>query len=135
MFAARRFASAAPVLIRHRVAAGFHSSAPAFVKVGDKIPDVELMEGSPGNKVSIAEELKGKGLIIGRFMLSAKKDISSLQTTLYTFDAMQLPDLESCLDCFQAFLRPIALLAQTLISLATSTVPNSRMPVRSSWFL
>jgi 2-Cys peroxiredoxin 5 len=36
-----------------------------FVKVGDKIPDVELMEGSPGNKVSIAKELKGKGLIIG----------------------------------------------------------------------
>ena len=28
-------------------------------------PNVELMEGSPGNKVSIADELKGKGLIIG----------------------------------------------------------------------
>ncbi|PVH97289.1 Redoxin [Periconia macrospinosa] len=44
----------------------FHQSPPAFVKVGDKIPNVELMEGSPGNKVNIADELKtGKGLIVG----------------------------------------------------------------------
>jgi 2-Cys peroxiredoxin 5 len=33
--------------------------------VGDAIPDVELMEDSPGNKVSLAKELKGNGLIIG----------------------------------------------------------------------
>ncbi|RMY55196.1 hypothetical protein D0863_13391 [Hortaea werneckii] len=45
--------------------ASFHASPRAFVKVGDQIPNVELMEGSPGNKVSIADELKGKGLIIG----------------------------------------------------------------------
>ncbi|KAF2640225.1 AhpC/TSA family protein [Massarina eburnea CBS 473.64] len=44
----------------------FHASAPAFVKVGDRIPDVDLTESSPGNKIKIAAELKsGKGLIIG----------------------------------------------------------------------
>lgn len=36
-----------------------------MVKVGDSIPDIELMEDSPGNKVSIPKVLKGKGLIIG----------------------------------------------------------------------
>jgi len=38
-----------------------------FVKAGDAIPDMEvLVEGSPGNKVNLAQELKGKkGLIIG----------------------------------------------------------------------
>jgi len=46
-------------------ARNFHTSAPAFVKVGDVIPNVELVEDSPGNKVSIANELKGKGVIIG----------------------------------------------------------------------
>lgn len=29
------------------------------------MPDVELAENSPGNKLSLAKELKGKGLIIG----------------------------------------------------------------------
>ncbi|KAF2631755.1 AhpC/TSA family protein [Macroventuria anomochaeta] len=62
MFAARQLSLARPV-------AGcrlFHASAPTLVKVGDKLPNVELMENSPGNKVNIAEELKsGKGLIIG----------------------------------------------------------------------
>ncbi|KAG9517200.1 peroxiredoxin, partial [Aureobasidium melanogenum] len=43
----------------------FHASAPIMVKVGDSIPDIELMEDSPGNKVSIPKLLKGKGLIIG----------------------------------------------------------------------
>ena len=46
-------------------ARNFHVSARAFVSVGDNIPDVELVEGSPGNKVSIAKELKANGLIIG----------------------------------------------------------------------
>ena len=36
-----------------------------MVKVGDSIPSVELVEGSPGNKVNLAKELKGKALIIG----------------------------------------------------------------------
>lgn len=44
----------------------FHVSSRAFVQVGDAIPDIELMENSPGNKVSIAQELKkGKGIILG----------------------------------------------------------------------
>ncbi|KAI9654573.1 MAG: hypothetical protein M1831_005334 [Alyxoria varia] len=37
-----------------------------MVKVGDPIPDVELAEGSPGNKVNLRETLSnGKGVIVG----------------------------------------------------------------------
>lgn len=37
-----------------------------MVKVGDRVPDLDvLVENSPGNKVNLAKELKGKGLIIG----------------------------------------------------------------------
>jgi hypothetical protein len=44
----------------------FHASAPALVQVGDKLPNIDLMENSPGNKVNLAAELKsGKGVIIG----------------------------------------------------------------------
>lgn len=45
----------------------FHVSALYnMVQPGDAIPDVELVEKSPGNKVSLAQELaSGKGLIIG----------------------------------------------------------------------
>ncbi|KAF1963365.1 AhpC/TSA family protein [Byssothecium circinans] len=64
MYAMHRLPLARPLAISSRRL--FHASTPAFVKVGDKIPDVELMESSPGNKVKIADELKtGKGLIIG----------------------------------------------------------------------
>ena len=35
-----------------------------MVKVGDSIPDIELVEGNPGNKVNLSKEL-GSGLIIG----------------------------------------------------------------------
>ncbi|KAF9733245.1 hypothetical protein PMIN06_009445 [Paraphaeosphaeria minitans] len=63
MSAARRLPRALPLAAPRRL---FHASSPAFVRIGDKIPDVELHEGSPGNKVKIADELKtGKGLIIG----------------------------------------------------------------------
>lgn len=34
----------------------FHTTRPAFVKVGDELPSVELMENSPGNKVDLARE-------------------------------------------------------------------------------
>ncbi|KAL1794354.1 hypothetical protein ACET3X_007775 [Alternaria dauci] len=62
MFAtARHLPLARPVASRRL----FHASAPAFVKVGDRLPDVELVEGSPGNKVNLVNELTGKGLIIG----------------------------------------------------------------------
>ena len=58
---------------RHRLAAVsrarlFHTSRTAYVKVGDRLPDLAdvLMESSPGNKVNLAQELSiGKGLIIG----------------------------------------------------------------------
>lgn len=43
----------------------FSTTSPAFVNRGDAIPDLDLVEGSPGNKVNLAKELKGKGLIIG----------------------------------------------------------------------
>ncbi|KAL2850952.1 thioredoxin peroxidase/alkyl hydroperoxide reductase [Aspergillus pseudodeflectus] len=65
MFAARRLATAAPRALSER-AALFHSTAPAFVQKGDAIPDLDvLVENSPGNKVNLAKELKGKGVIIG----------------------------------------------------------------------
>lgn len=65
MFTARQTVASALPALRGSSLRSFHASAPAFVKVGDAIPDVELMENSPGNKVSIAKELKGKALIIG----------------------------------------------------------------------
>ncbi|KAH8167149.1 hypothetical protein CIB48_g1080 [Xylaria polymorpha] len=46
----------------------FHSTPRVFVKVGDAIPDIELHEGSPANKVSLAKEYGSgidKGVIIG----------------------------------------------------------------------
>ncbi|KAJ8111598.1 hypothetical protein OPT61_g5846 [Boeremia exigua] len=62
MFAARQLSLARPVACRRF----FHATAPALVKAGDKLPSVELMENSPGNKINLAEELKtGKGLVIG----------------------------------------------------------------------
>ncbi|KAF2088434.1 AhpC/TSA family protein [Saccharata proteae CBS 121410] len=45
--------------------AAFHASSRLFVRAGDALPNVDLVEGSPGNKVNIAKELQGKGLIIG----------------------------------------------------------------------
>ncbi|KAJ5190374.1 Redoxin [Penicillium cinerascens] len=63
MFAARRLAANIP-RVRPQ-AALFHSTAPAFVQKGDAIPSLDLVENSPGNKVNLANELKGKGVIIG----------------------------------------------------------------------
>ena len=61
--ATRRFVVSAPVTIGSRA---FHPGGPAMVKVGDRIPDLELVEDSPGNKVNLSKELKqGKGVIIG----------------------------------------------------------------------
>ena len=37
-----------------------------MVKVGDSIPDVDLVEGSPSDKVNLSKELaSGKGVIVG----------------------------------------------------------------------
>ncbi|KAI9816579.1 MAG: hypothetical protein M1827_001711 [Pycnora praestabilis] len=44
----------------------FHSSASTLVKVGDSLPDLDVLtESSPGNRVNLAKELKGKGIILG----------------------------------------------------------------------
>lgn len=52
---------------RPAVARSFHSTRPAFVQVGDAIPNLEVLhESSPGNKVNLAEEFKGSdGYIVG----------------------------------------------------------------------
>ena len=64
MFATRRFVSLAPRAFG--AARGFQSTARAAVQVGDSIPtNIDLVETSPGNKVNIAKELQGKGVIIG----------------------------------------------------------------------
>jgi len=36
-----------------------------MVKAGDALPNIDLVEGSPGNKVNLSKELTGKGVIIG----------------------------------------------------------------------
>lgn len=45
----------------------FSTTRPAFIKVGDKIPNLNtLVENSPGNKVNLSElTTTGKALIIG----------------------------------------------------------------------
>ena len=49
-----------------RTSRSFHSSSRSFIKVGDKIPNLDvLVENSPGNKVNLSEAIKGKALIIG----------------------------------------------------------------------
>ncbi|EEH22307.2 hypothetical protein PABG_04518 [Paracoccidioides brasiliensis Pb03] len=65
MFAARRFA-ARTVPRAGQAAALFHSTPPSFVRVGDEVPDhMVLFENLPSNKINLAKELTGKGLIIG----------------------------------------------------------------------
>lgn len=64
MFATRRLTATVPRAFGAQSAL-FHATRPAFVKVGDAIPNVELVENSPGNKVNLAKELKGKGVIVG----------------------------------------------------------------------
>jgi len=66
MFASRSLATRRCAQIA-RQQAQFHASRPAFVKVGDALPDLEVLaEGSPGNKLNLAKELgTKKGLIIG----------------------------------------------------------------------
>lgn len=49
-----------------RTQRAFHSSSRAFIKVGDKLPNLDvLVESSPGNRVNLGEAIKGKALIIG----------------------------------------------------------------------
>ncbi|PNS21663.1 hypothetical protein CAC42_1517 [Sphaceloma murrayae] len=70
MFAIRSGAFNSPLaasVLRGASTRGFHASRPALVKVGDAVPDIELMESSPGTKVSLAKEFAApaKGIIIG----------------------------------------------------------------------
>ncbi|MCJ1246620.1 hypothetical protein MMC30_003829 [Trapelia coarctata] len=59
-----RTASSALAPLKPRAA--FHASARSNVKVGDSLPNLEVLhEYSPGTKVNLAKELTGKGLIIG----------------------------------------------------------------------
>jgi hypothetical protein len=110
--------AAARILPVTRAAAGrrlFHASAPALVKVGDRLPDVELVEGSPGNKVNLAKELTGKGLIIG--MCHVRNPYPGSSLTVYraqAFPRLSLPRVPKT------------------TSLVMSTRPNSRMPARYS---
>ncbi|KAG4294189.1 peroxiredoxin (alkyl hydroperoxide reductase subunit C) [Fusarium proliferatum] len=59
----RRIALARPAL----AARGFHSTPRAFVRVGQEIPNLDvLLEDSPGNKVNLAEEFQSaNGYIVG----------------------------------------------------------------------
>jgi len=62
MFAARRLTTKVLFTPATR---SFQSTSRAWVKAGDSLPDVDLVESSPGNKVNLAKELKGKGVIVG----------------------------------------------------------------------
>lgn len=61
------FRRAAPLARPAAFVRSFHATPRAFVKVGDEIPDIEVLhENSPGNKVNLAEEFKsGDGYIVG----------------------------------------------------------------------
>lgn len=58
-----RAAAARPAIARR----SFHTTPRALVRVGQEIPSLEvLVEGSPGNKVNLAEEFaSGDGYIVG----------------------------------------------------------------------
>lgn len=117
MLAARR-AALALALARPatRSTSPFHSSAPVLVRVGDALPDVELMEGSPGNKVKIADELRtGKGVIIGKFA-------QPVPAALPLHDAPPNASAQACR-------QPSPLRVQRAISRDTSTRRSLRRPV------
>lgn len=63
---ARRLFAASP-LRAHTGFRTFRTSAPAFVRVGDAIPNINLAEDSPGNTVNLVDEFKSSpnGVIIG----------------------------------------------------------------------
>ncbi|KAF3388760.1 Peroxiredoxin-5 [Penicillium rolfsii] len=47
-------------------AAPFHSTSRNLVQKGDPIPNLDvLVENSPGNKINLAKEIKGKAVIVG----------------------------------------------------------------------
>ncbi|RDW78238.1 redoxin [Coleophoma crateriformis] len=63
---AATFALRRAALNASRSSRGFHSTARSFIKVGDKLPNLDvLVENSPGNKVNLSELATGKALLIG----------------------------------------------------------------------
>lgn len=59
--AIRRFA-----VVAARPTRSFHCSSRDLIKVGDKLPQLNvLVENSPGNKVDVSELSSGKALLIG----------------------------------------------------------------------
>lgn len=97
-----------------------------MVKVGDSIPSVDLVEGSPGDKVNLSKELaSGKGLIIGVPAAFSKYPSSpSNYKTLNVDGSLQV--VRIMLNSHQA------LLARLPMSLAMSAATSLRMPARSS---
>ena len=65
-----------------------------MVKVGDKIPNVDLDESSPGDKVNLSKELTGKGLIIG--VPAAFSEFTS-QVLILAFSASGPSEINNCL--------------------------------------
>ncbi|MCJ1294275.1 Peroxiredoxin-5, mitochondrial [Xylographa carneopallida] len=68
MFSTRRLVSCLPrtSTLQVHARAAFHASSPAYVNVGDHVPNLNVLhENSPGDKVNLAAELVGNGLIIG----------------------------------------------------------------------
>lgn len=103
----------------------FHQTPVNMVKVGDSIPNVELVEGSPGDKVNLSKELaSGKGLIIG--VPAAFSKYTSLPSKYNSFSVDgSLQVVRITLTSHQA------LLARPPMSLATSAATSLRMPARS----
>ena len=103
----------------------FHQTPIKMVKVGDSIPNVELVEGSPGDKVNLSKELaSGKGLIIG--VPAAFSEYTSLPSKYNSFSVDgSLQVVRTALTSHQA------LLARPLTSPAMSAATSSKMPARS----
>lgn len=97
-----------------------------MVKAGDSIPNVDLVEGSPGDKVNLSKELaSGKGLIIGvpaaysKYIPSSSKLANFILVHSSRFVQIVLTNHQ-------------AQLVPPLMSLVTSAATSSRMLVKSS---
>ena len=97
-----------------------------MVKVGDSIPNVDLVEGSPGDKVNLSKELaSGKGLVVGVPAAFSKYALSPSRCNSFNVDG-NLYGVTFTLISYQA------LLAQLPTFPATSAATSSRMPAKSS---
>ena len=78
-----RFVATAPVTARSR--AQFHATSAVMVKVGDRIPDLDLVEDSPGN-VSTLESLRHRCLAHTSWYMS--RDFFQLLTVMQLNDTL-----------------------------------------------